>query len=1161
MKRKFLSILLTLAMALTLLPVSAMAEDAGGVECSETNCSHVAAIQNDNGPNSKWLHYNSLAEAIKKSMNNANVKLLADVEEDIVVPAHSNIYLNLNGHKITNKSSDTITVEKYGELSISGNGTVDNVTDGKAAIYNNGRVTLSGGSYTRSAEAENDIEHSGGNSYYNILNHGEMTIENGVSVTSSGHFSSLVANGYYDYTATDKGERTAYISNIGNAAPELTINGGTFSGGINTIKNDDNAKLVICGGSFSNVTQAVVQNNNVAEIHGGTFNAADHHAVENRHYNSNYNAGSVTITDGNFTGALYMTDGATWNITGGTFTDLANAVKYAADGATIKLADDVNGQVVIPTGKTITLDLNGHKVTAPTNDRYDAIINKGTLTVTDSKKTGEIYSGKNAGIGVGANSTTTIEYAKVTGQEGAIGGDKTVVGATVTIKDGVFTGIDNAVVIFNGTKREGAANEITINGGTFNGTIQSSGYVACGIYAPWKDNITVNGGTFNITGGAGIVARGGQVTVNGGVFNTTGNVTGKVGDSRVVVPCAALVFDSEAGYSGMSDDSKISVTGGNFKSDVDAVQVIQKEDDSNKRIAISGGYFTSDPTAYLANGKGLVTSDQNAFAYKVGDKATNVETAVTAGEAAVKIPDGVSDITEAAVKNAAKAADTTKTLTDTVAASGMTNDPAVVGTEEAAKAALSAKGISVNSSDTVTVVVQPYLEVNVKSADAGKLTLEISAKYNVVATTDELTTIAPDKTATLKSGVPLSINKPIELTIVLPTGFATGNSKIYVQHKGYEYTATVDASGATATFINPHGFSTFTVTPTASAVAEVDGTNYTDLQKAVDAVSNNGTVKLLNDTSASAVVSRAVKFTLDKNSKSFTGAITAGSGYKLSVDGDVYTFTVRSSSGSSGGSSSSSRRYDVSAPSVKHGDVTVSPKTASKGDTVTITVKPDSGYELDTLTVKDASGSKIKVKDKGDGKFTFTMPASKVTVSAEFAEIETLDFADVSTDAYYYEAVKWAAKKGITGGTGDGTFNPNGSCTRAHIVTFLWRAAGSPEPKSTVSFADVPAGSYYAKAVAWAVENGITLGTGDGTFSPNATCTRAQSVTFLYRALGTAPTTVNGFTDVTADAFYADAVAWAVESGVTNGTSASTFSPNNGCTRAQIVTFLYRTMK
>ena len=304
--------------------------------------------------------------------------------------------------------------------------------------------------------------------------------------------------------------------------------------------------------------------------------------------------------------------------------------------------------------------------------------------------------------------------------------------------------------------------------------------------------------------------------------------------------------------------------------------------------------------------------------------------------------------------------------------------------------------------------------------------------------------------------------------------------------------------------------------------------------------------------------------TAAKSGYTFKGWSDGSATYKVGDEAVITkdtTFTALWSyngSSSGGGSSSSSRRYDVSAPSVKHGDVTVSPKNASKGDTVTVTVKPDSGYELDTLTVKDASGSKIKVKDKGDGKFTFTMPASKVTVSAEFAEIETLDFADVPTDAYYYEAVKWAAKKGITGGTGDGTFNPNGSCTRAHIVTFLWRAAGSPEPKSTVSFADVPAGSYYAKAVAWAVENGITLGTGDGTFSPNATCTRAQSVTFLYRALGTAPTTVNGFTDVTADAFYADAVAWAVESGVTNGTSASTFSPNNGCTRAQIVTFLFR---
>ena len=287
-----------------------------------------------------------------------------------------------------------------------------------------------------------------------------------------------------------------------------------------------------------------------------------------------------------------------------------------------------------------------------------------------------------------------------------------------------------------------------------------------------------------------------------------------------------------------------------------------------------------------------------------------------------------------------------------------------------------------------------------------------------------------------------------------------------------------------------------------------------------------------------------------------SGAL-ASNYYVSSTANGVWTVSY-SAPYSGGGSSSSSRRYDVSAPSVKHGDVTVSPKNASKGDTVTITVKPDSGYELDTLTVKDASGSKIKVKDKGNGKFTFTMPASKVTVSAEFAEIETLDFADVSTDAYYYEAVKWAAKKGITGGIGNGLFGPNQPCTRAQIVTFLWRAAGSPEPKSMSSFSDVSADSYYAKAVAWAVENGITTGTGDGKFSPDATCTRAQSVTFLFRAIGKLVDSKAEFSDVLTDSYYANAVAWAVENGVTNGIGNGLFGPDNSCTRAQIVTFLFR---
>ena len=272
-------------------------------------------------------------------------------------------------------------------------------------------------------------------------------------------------------------------------------------------------------------------------------------------------------------------------------------------------------------------------------------------------------------------------------------------------------------------------------------------------------------------------------------------------------------------------------------------------------------------------------------------------------------------------------------------------------------------------------------------------------------------------------------------------------------------------------------------------------------------------------------------------------------------------WTVSYSAPYSGGSSSYDPTYSVSTPSkTENGSVTVSPKNASKGDTVTVTVKPDSGYVLETLTVTDKNGNELTLKDKGDGKYTFTMPAGKVEVKATFMEDNSVlnFFYDVPNGAYFYEAVKWAVDKGITNGLSDTMFGPYESCTRAQIVTFLWRAAGSPEPKTASSFTDVPANAYYAKAVAWAVENGITNGMTATMFAPDATCTRGQSVTFLYRALkGTASGSAN-FTDVKSDAFYADAINWAVANNVTNGTSNTTFSPNADCTRAEIVTFLYR---
>ena len=284
------------------------------------------------------------------------------------------------------------------------------------------------------------------------------------------------------------------------------------------------------------------------------------------------------------------------------------------------------------------------------------------------------------------------------------------------------------------------------------------------------------------------------------------------------------------------------------------------------------------------------------------------------------------------------------------------------------------------------------------------------------------------------------------------------------------------------------------------------------------------------------------------------GAAASGN-YTIHYEDGKLTVSTRPS----GGGSSNDSSYTVSVDKTKNGAITVSPKSASKGDTVTVTVKPDKGYELDTLKILDKNGDKVKLTEK-NGKYTFVMPAGKVTVKSSFAEEAPEQiFADVPVDAYYYEAVKWAAEKGITGGIGNGLFAPDLNCTRAQIVTFLWRAAGSPAPKGTVSFTDVPADSYYAKAVAWAVENGITGGMGDGLFSPDAACTRAQSAAFLYRAAGSPAVSGSaGFSDVAADAYYAQAVAWAKEHGITDGIGGGLFGSANDCTRAQIAAFLWR---
>ena len=335
--------------------------------------------------------------------------------------------------------------------------------------------------------------------------------------------------------------------------------------------------------------------------------------------------------------------------------------------------------------------------------------------------------------------------------------------------------------------------------------------------------------------------------------------------------------------------------------------------------------------------------------------------------------------------------------------------------------------------------------------------------------------------------------------------------------------------------------------PTVSSTF-AGGTKYT-VKVSLEAIGNN---RFTNSTT----------FQINGKTATVVGTLSAAG-----KDNTVITlaFPATSSGSTGGGGGGGVTTYPITVKSAKNGDVTASHKSAAKGTTVTLTVDPDKGYVLDTLTVLDGKDKEIKLTEK-NGKYTFTMPASKVTVEAAFKAEQSTGknpFTDVPAGSYYEDAVIWAVDKGITTGTSATTFNPNGICTRAQAVTFLWRAAGSPAPKTKVMpFTDVKAGSYYYDAVLWAVENGITKGTSETMFSPGATCTRAQIVTFLWRANGSPAVSGNSaFTDVAADAYYAAAVTWAEKNGVTGGIGGGLFGSNNNCTRAQIVTFLYRAMK
>ena len=1088
MKQRILAILLSLTMMFTLVP-TAMAEGEEVAQIGE-------------------MKYATLQEAVDAATTeNSTVTLLKDVTEDITISVGKNITLDLGNSKLTNKSGDTITVALGATLTITGNsedetkvGTVDNVTNGKADIVNNGTVILNGGLYLRSEETGTDSETSGDNSYYNILNHGEMTINNDTMVMQeTGKYSSLIVNGYYNYYAEGTDSRQKYVEGINQAAPKLTINDGVFFGGVNTIKNDDGGELIINGGGFGNEEGCAVMNNNTATIKGGHFIAEGNYVLYSRYINDTVNTGKLTVTNGKFEGNLAQINNAPIAISGGTFT--TDPTAYLAEGyMSPKVGDSY--RVELETDAVAQIDDNKYTTL---QDAFQAATKGDTVKLLTDVHT----DGTDSYV---ACLTIRVPITLDLNEH------------TIYSPDDMGNNNKNFVALY-------VAADTTLKATTGGIDTGKNGGYAINVYKGAK--LTIDGGKY-YGGGTAVQVQKGELTINNGYFD-------------------AEAFSGSYGY--------------NFI--INCIDSAYK--DGTAKVAIKGGYFAHfDPANNKAEGAGTnfvadncisVTSDKSGYDYKVVQKTDTgsivVKPAVAEPEVNV---DKISESDKQAVENAAKSV----AVPTLGAVAG--DKVAAINKTEAEDLVAKAQGLQ-----NPTLYVQTALKVEptAYSAENKTLTLDITPQYRIVASTadkaDDIQLSGNSKNAqVVQDYQKLTITAPTVVTMELPTGFANANDKLSIKHTKDNgtveyYTGKVTADGGKLylTFTT-NGFSPFVI---SSAVASIDGVMYPTLAEAVANVDSGKTIKLETDCAEAVTVSRTVKFTLDKNSHAFTGSIKAGSYTTVTATGTElveYTFTY---SRPYSGSSSYDPTYSVSTPSkTENGSVTVSPKSASKGDTVTVTVKPDSGYVLETLTVTDKNGNELTLKDKGNGKYTFTMPAGKVEVKATFMEDNSVlnFFYDVPNDAFFYEAVKWAVKSGVTNGLSDTMFGPYESCTRAQIVTFLWRAAGSPEPKTASSFTDVSASAYYAKAVAWAVENGITNGMTETTFAPDATCTRGQSVTFLHRALkGTASGSAN-FTDVKPDAFYADAVSWAVKNDVTNGTSNTTFSPNADCTRAEIVTFLYR---
>ena len=875
------------------------------------------------------------------------------------------------------------------------------------------------------------------------------------------------------------------------------------------------------------------------------------------------------------------------------------ALPAAVDGVitlengTYVMSEDTTATIKVPNGKNATLDLNGKTLTNKTGEHTIIVENGATLTITGNGIVDNVSHGKGAIVNSGEvtlnGGTFKRSAEKGTYSPNGNGGNSWYTIAnygTMEINTGVT--VENAggysSMIRNGGDVTADCN-LTIEGGNFAGGINTVKNDSFGV-------LTINGGNFSNTAQY-VIMNWNKAEITAGTF-------------RTLDTASAVLFTSA--YGGDANTiGKLSISGGEFKHASDTQEmIVDHYDETNKGNAVvTGGKFDADiskyiPTDYVQSADGTVEKlgETNAVAKVGGTYYKTLADAVAAaqdGDTITLLKDAELTSTLNLAKNITIDGQGKYTIkaanSFTVGSDNKTYCVLYVSGE------VTLKDVTVNGNEKCRVIFcdKGKLTIDGATITNGKAPDFIGGVYMTSSASFEMKSgsITGNKNAKgyqndeyLQYSSDLWIGANANGALTAINGGTIGNvfvnanacsasnpgsftmnggtvTNLYVEHDA-NYGATFKYNDGTIEHLylskeNGNGQS-IEVTPVKGVIYN-GGVKEQDLvtltMKYNDGATADSTYNVASGTTITLPTPRRSGYTFNgwyDGSKFYA----AGASYTVSA-----TVTLNASwSYISSGSSSYDPTYSVSTPSkTENGSVTVSPKSASKGDTVTVTVKPDSGYVLETLTVTDKNGNELTLKDKGDGKYTFTMPAGKVEVKATFMEDNSMlnFFYDVPNNAYFYEAVKWAVKNGITTGVGDNLFAPEQPCTRAQIVTFLWRAAGSPEPKGAASgMSDVVSGSYYEKAVAWAIENGITTGTTTSTFSPDATCTRAQAVTFLARALKAKAASAAEFSDVPTGSYFADAVAWAAANGVTEGIGGGLFGPDNSCTRAQIVTFLFR---